>query len=406
MGILRVDHPDIEEFITVKSRENALQNFNISVGATDKFMQAVKKNKNYNLINPRTGKVFGKRNAQKIFQLICKEAWKTADPGVIFLDIVNKHNPTPKLGKIESTNPCAEVPLLPFEACNLGSINLANFVKNKKIDYQRLKYVVWKAVHFLDNVIDMSAYPYPKIIKMAHGNRKIGLGVMGFADMLVQLGISYTSEKALKVGEEVMHFINNEAKKASAELAEERGVFPNFKGSIYDTGRKEDKVRNATRTSVAPTGTISIIAGCSSGIEPLFAVSFTHTVVEMERITEVNKYFLEMAKKERLPQKVVDEVIRKGSFEGVKNIPKELQKLFAVAHQVSPEYHVQMQAVFQKHTDNAVSKTVNLPQKATPKDVEKIYMLAYDLDCKGISMYRYGSKHGQILTFGKYCPTC
>ncbi len=406
MGILRVDHPDIEEFITVKSREQALQNFNISVGVTDQFMQAVKKNTNYNLLNPRTGKAVGKRNARKIFQLIAREAWKTADPGIIFLDTINRHNPTPKLGKMESTNPCAEIPLLPYEACNLGSINLAHFVKKGKIDYRRLKYVVWNAVHFLDNVIDMSAYPYPEITKMARGNRKIGLGVMGFADMLVQLSIGYTSEKALKVAEELMRFIGHEAKKASVELAKARGVFPNFKQSIYDTGKKEDRVRNAARTAVAPTGTISIIAGCSSGIEPLFGLAFTHTIVETERIAEVNKYFMEEAKKRKLPKKMVEAVIRSGSFEGVKNVPSELRKLFVVAHQVSPEHQVQMQAVFQKHIDNAVSKTVNLPESATPKDVEKIYMLAYDLGCKGISMYRYGSKKGQILTFGKYCPTC
>lgn len=406
MGILRVDHADIEEFITVKSRENALQNFNISVGVTDQFMHAVKNNKSYDLINPRTGKPVRRKNAREIFQLICKESWKTADPGVIFLDTINKHNPTPKLGEIESTNPCGEVPLLPYEACNLGSINLANFLKDAKIDYLRLKETIWKAVHFLDNVIDMSAYPYPEITKMAHDNRKIGLGIMGFADMLLQLGIGYTSEEALKIGEEVMQFINQEAKKASAGLAKIRGVFPNFKGSVYDTGREEDRMRNATRTSVAPTGTISIIAGCSSGIEPLFAIAFSHTIVETKKITEINKYFLAEAKKQNLPKKIVDEVIRKGSLEAVKNIPPDMKNLFITAHQVPAEYHVRMQAVFQKHTDNAVSKTVNLPEKATPKDIEKIYRLAYDLGCKGISIYRYGSKEKQVLTFGKYCPTC
>lgn len=405
MGILRVDHPDIEEFITIKSKENVLQNFNISVGITDKFMHAYKEDRTYPLINPRTGKEVGRRKARNIFQLIAKEAWKTADPGVIFLDTINKTQPTPRLGQIESTNPCGEVPLLPYEACNLGSINLAHFVKSGVIDCDCLRSVVWKAVHFLDNVIDMSNYPLPEITTIVQGNRKIGIGIMGFADMLIQLGISYVSEEALKVAEEVMAFISEEAKKASVELAKVRGVFPHFKCSIYDTGKKEDRVRNATRTSIAPTGTIAIIAGCSSGIEPLFALAFTHRIVETEYVTEINRHFLREAKARKLPAAILNKAISRGTLERL-NVPPEIKELFMVAHQVPADYHVRMQAAFQRYTDNAVSKTVNLPESTTPKDIEKIYLHAYELSCKGISIYRYGSKERQILSFGKTCSTC
>jgi len=400
MGILRVDHPDIEEFITCKSRENILQNFNISVGITDGFMKAYRENKTYAVINPRTGKAVGRKNARKIFRLIAQEAWKTADPGVIFLDTINKTQPTPQLGEIESTNPCAELPLLPYEACNLGSINLAHFVENGAVDYERLRTTVREAVHFLDNVIDMSNYPLPKIMEIVHGNRKIGVGVMGFADMLVQLEVSYVSEEALSITEKLMQFISEEAKKASVALAKVRGVFPNFPGSRYDTGREDDRVRNATRTSIAPTGTIAIIAGCSSGIEPLFALAFTHRIVETKQVTEINRYFIAEAKKHKLPRSLVEKAIHQGTLEGLP-ASAELKKLFVVAHQVPAAHHVRIQAAFQKYVDNAVSKTVNLPRSATPKDIEKIYLLAYKLGCKGISIYRYGSKEGQILSFGK-----
>ncbi len=400
MGILRVDHPDIEEFITSKSRENILQNFNISVGITDGFMKAYRENKAYAIINPRTGKAVGRKKARKIFRLIAQEAWKTADPGVIFLDTINRTQPTPQLGEIESTNPCAEAPLLPYEACNLGSINLAHFVKNKSIDYVRLRTIVREAVHFLDNVIDMSNYPLPEIMEIAQGNRKIGVGVMGFADLLVQLGISYVSEEALSVAEELMQFISEEAKKASVALAKVRGVFPNFPKSRYDTGREADRVRNATRTSIAPTGTIAIIAGCSSGIEPLFALAFTHRIVETKQVTEINRYFIGEAKKHKLSRSLVEKAIHQGTLERLP-VSAEFKKIFMVAHQVPAEHHVRMQAAFQKYVDNAVSKTVNLPKSATPKDIERIYLLAYKLGCKGISIYRYGSKEGQILSFGK-----
>ncbi|MBS3175780.1 adenosylcobalamin-dependent ribonucleoside-diphosphate reductase [Candidatus Woesearchaeota archaeon] len=448
MGILRVDHPDIEEFITAKSHEGVLKNFNISVAVTDQFMKAVKQNSSYSLINPRTSKVIGKRNARKIFRLICEEAWKNADPGVIFLDTINHYNPTPNIGKIESTNPCAEVPLFPYEACNLGSINLAhcikkfgiikntqtsleNFAQNtpflnfakfsinnrqkgkrtgkqisKQIDFEKIRDLVWKATHFLDNVIDMSHYPLKQIEDMVYANRKIGVGVMGFADMLVQLRVPYDSEKALKIAEQVMKFVDGETKKASVSLAKKRGVFPNFNGSKYDTGKKEDRARNATRTSIAPTGTIAIIASCSSGIEPLFAVAFSHRIIETQHITEMNQFFVDLARERGFySDTLLKEVAHYGSLEKIKNIPSDVKGVFVVAHQIAPAYHVKMQAAFQKYTDNAVSKTVNLPYAATVKEVGDIYMLAYELGCKGISLYRYGSKPGQILTLGQ-CPEC
>ncbi len=405
MAVLRVDHPDIEEFITLKTKEETLGNFNLSVGITDKFMKAAEENRNYDLINPRSGKKTGSRKAREIFKLMARSAWKAAEPGMIFLDTINRKNPTPKIAAIESTNPCGEVPLLPYEACNLGSINLAHFAKSGRIDYPQLKEVVWKAVHFLDNVIEVSHYPFPEIDYIVKNNRKIGLGVMGFADLLAQLEISYASEEAVKVAEKIMKFINEEAKKASAALAEKRGVFANFGSSIYDTGRKEDRVRNATRTSVAPTGTISIIAGCSSGIEPLFALSYTRRFGEQKKFTEVNKYFLKKAGAEKLPQKTIARIIKKGSINASDRIP-ELKNIFAVAHQVPAEFQVKIQAAFQKHTDNAVSKTVNLPAKAKPEDIEKIYLLAHRLGCKGISVYRYGSREKQVLTVGKACKSC
>ncbi len=401
MGILRVDHPDIEEFITIKSKEKALQNFNISVAATDAFMKAVEQHKNYPLINPRTGKVVGKKSARKIFHLIAGEAWKNADPGMIFLDTVNRANPTPHLGDFESTNPCAEIPLLPYEACNLASINMAHFVKNGDIEYGRLRKTVWTGVHFLDNVIDICHYPLPEIERMVYGNRKIGLGIMGFADMLIQLGISYTSEKAVVIAEELMKFIDEEAKKASVELAKTRGVFPFFRGSIYNTGKAADRVRNATRTAIAPTGTISIIAGCSSGIEPLFAIAFTHSVMEVHNLVEVNKYFLEEAKKRQLSKNMMEKAIRGGSLSKIKGIPADTKKVFITTLEIPTGAHLKIQAAFQKYVDNAVSKTINLPHSATVKEVEKAYLMAYKLGCKGISVYRYGSKEGQVFRLTK-----
>ena len=402
MGILRVDHPDIEEFARVKDDESMLRNFNISVAITDAFMRAVKKGTSYGLINPRTGKVVQKRDARKIFDLIARQAHKTADPGVIFIDTINKKNPTPELGDIESTNPCGEIPLLPYEACNLASINLSHFVVDAELDFERLKSVVWDAMHFLDNIIDMSRYPFPEITAMVHGNRKVGLGVMGFADMLIGMGVSYVSEEALVIAEQVMAYIDEEAKKASIHIAKERAVFPNFKGSIYDTKRKEDRVRNATRTAVAPTGTISIIAGCSSGIEPLFALAYEHAMVGRHPMVEVNPLFLRWAKANgSLGAKVLRDVKIKGSLGSIKGVPQEIKDVFVTAHEVPAEVHVKMQAMFQRHTDNAVSKTVNLPHKTTAHDIAKIYRLAYELGCKGISVYREGSKSQQVIHIGK-----
>ena len=399
MGILRVDHPDVMEFISCKEDPEELTNFNISVAVTDDFMEKVKNGEDYELINPRTKKAEGKLNAKEVFDKIVDEAWKSGEPGVIFIEEINRHNPTPHVGEIEATNPCGEQPLLAYESCNLGSINLAKFVKNGEIDWERLKDVTWKAVHFLDNVIDMNKYPIKQIEKMTIANRKIGLGVMGFADMLVQLGISYSDEKALEIAEKVMSFIQKEARLASVELGKERGSFPNFKGSIWDG--KYEAMRNATVTTIAPTGSISIIAGCSSGIEPFFAISFVRNVLDEEdRLYEINPYFERIAKEkgffsETLLKKIAE---NNGSVQGIEEVPTEVQRLFVTALDISPEWHVRMQAAFQKYVDNATSKTINLREDASREDVYRAYMLAYELKCKGITVYRYGSRPQQVIS--------
>ncbi len=400
MGVLRVDHPDILDFITCKERNDQITNFNISVGITEKFMQAVLNGGNYELIDPHLKKAVGELNAKRVFDLLCTMAWKNGEPGLIFLDRMNcsRSNPTPLLGEIESTNPCGEAPLLPYESCNLGSINLATHITaDGKVDLEKLRDTVHKGVHFLDNVIDMNKFPISKITEMVIGNRKIGLGVMGWADMLIKLGVSYDSEEALVLADRVMCFIDCEARNASYKLALQRGTFPNFKGCVYDNGNSECKFRNATVTTIAPTGTISIIANCSSGIEPLFAISFLRKTPQFE-LLEVNPLFEEIARKEGFyTNELMTKIARKGSIQDVEEVPEHIRKVFVTAMDLTPESHVKMQAIFQKHTDNAVSKTVNFPFTATVEDVTNVFLLAYKSGCKGITIYRDGSREVQVL---------
>jgi ribonucleoside-diphosphate reductase alpha chain len=405
MAVLNVDHPDIMEFITAKEDSTAFTNFNLSVAITDEFMKAVKKGTNYNLVNPRTGEVMEKRDAREVFDKIVDLAWRTGDPGVVFIDEINRHNPTPELGKIESTNPCGEQPLLPFESCNLGSINLSKMVADKNgqpyIDYDKLSPTVKLAVRFLDNVIEVNHFPLPEIAEMTKTTRKIGLGVMGFADMLIQLGIPYDSEQGLAAAEEIAHFISAEADKASIELAQEREAFPAFQGSIYDMP-DGPRFRNASRTTIAPTGSLSIIANCSSGIEPLFALSYVRHILEGEEFVEVNPYFEEAAKKGGFYSPDLMKQLAEGKrLKDIEEVPEEIKRLFITAHDISPEWHVKMQAVFQKFTDSAVSKTVNFPHEATSEDVVKVYMLAYQEGLKGITIYRDRSRESQVLTLGE-----
>ncbi len=408
MGILRVDHPDILDFISCKEENDKLNNFNISVSLTESFMKALESDGEYELINPRNGLAVRKLRAREVFDRIVRMAWKNGDPGIIFLDRINEHNPTPQAGKIESTNPCGEQPLLPYESCNLGSINLARMVKRRshaggtafELDEERLKKTVKKAVHFLDNVIDMNLYPIEEIAVTTRANRKIGLGVMGFADLLIMLGIPYDSEEAIRTAERVMGMIQETGHGASMELASTRGVFPNYRGSIYE--KKNEPLRNATVTTIAPTGTISIISSCSSGIEPLFALAFTRTVMDGTALVEVNPLFREIARERGFDsEEVMKEVAEKGSLHDVKGIPEDIKRLFVTAHDITPEWHIKMQSAFQKYTDNAVSKTVNFPNSATVEDVAEVYTLAYRLGCKGVTVYRDGSRDVQVLTRGK-----
>ena len=400
MAVLRVDHPDVLEFITSKQQPGFLSNFNISVAVTDEFMKAVDEGGEYWLVNPRNREKTKKLVARDVWNLMAKSAWMSGDPGVIFIDEIDRHNPTPLVGKIESTNPCGEQPLLPYESCNLGSIDLSKMVHEGKIDWEKLKATIRNAVLFLDDVIDANRYPLKEIEQITWANRKIGLGVMGFADMLIKLGVPYDSEEALRLGEQVMEFIEKEGHKRSVELGEERGSFPNFEQSIYKS--KYPTMRNSTVTTVAPTGTISIIAGCSSGIEPIFAISFIRNVLSGTRLFETNPLF-EMMAKERgfYSAKLLEEIARTGSVQKTEGVPEDMKRLFVTALDIEPEWHVRMQAVFQKHTDNAVSKTVNLPTEATIEDVRGIYELAWKLKCKGVAVFRYGSKPEQVLYIGE-----
>ncbi|MBM3705126.1 MAG: vitamin B12-dependent ribonucleotide reductase [Actinobacteria bacterium] len=405
MGILRVDHPDILEFISAKEDSSKLNNFNLSVGVTESFMKAVENGEDYDVLNPRTKEVVARYNAREVFKKIVYHAWKNGDPGIIFLDRLNRDNPTPHVGVIESTNPCGEQPLLPYEACNLGSINLARMVKIEegvpKIDYDRLGKIVHTSIRFLDDVIDMSKYPLEKITEMVKKNRKVGLGVMGWADLLIILGIPYNSEQALECAKEVMGFIQDESKEASRELASQRGSFPNFKGSIYDTPEGYP-IRNATTTTIAPTGTLSIIANCSSGVEPIFAISFVKNVMDNEKLVEVNPYFEKAAKDlDFYSEELMEEIASKGNLEEFTQIPSLIRRVFVTAHEIPPVWHVRTQATFQEFVDNAVSKTVNFPNSATQDDVEEVYMLAYRLGCKGITIYRDGSRESQVLQVEK-----
>lgn len=398
MGILRVDHPDILEFISCKENDREITNFNISVAITEDFMKKALAGEDYDLIDPRTKKSVQKLNAKQVFDTIIQMAWKNGEPGIIFLDRINKDNPTPNIGQIESTNPCGEQPLLPYESCNLGSINLAKMVTDSnQIDWGKLALVIEKSVHFLDNVIDMNVYPIKKIEDMTKANRKIGLGVMGFADMLLMLGIRYDSEDAIALAEKLMKFILDSSHRASEKLAKERSSFSNFKGSIYDTpGAKP--LRNATLTTIAPTGTLSIIANSSSGIEPVFAITYIRNIMDNTKLIEVHPYFQEVAEKRGFyTPELMNLIAQKGTIRGLSEIPEDIQQLFVTAHDIEAIWHIRMQAAFQKHTNNAVSKTVNMPSDATCEDARTIYMLAYKSGCKGVTIYRDKSREEQVL---------
>jgi ribonucleoside-diphosphate reductase alpha chain len=404
MGILRVDHPDIKEFITAKSDLQELTSFNLSVGITREFMEALERGEGIALIDPHTGRGITTVETRKIFDLIVECAWGGGEPGLIFLDHINKDNPTPLLGQIESTNPCGEQPLLPYEACNLGSINLVRMIKDapggSSIDWEKLRRTVRLAVRFLDNVIEVNHYPLPQIEQVSRGNRKIGLGVMGFAHFLILMGVSYNSEEGVKLGEEVMRFIHEEGYEASQELAAMRGPFPNFTGSRYDLEGKPP-LRNATVTTIAPTGTLSIIADCSSGIEPLFALSYTRRALEDVEFFEIDPIFLRVGKEKGFWRPEWEDTLCKTGFlaSGFE-MPPDMRKLFFTAFEVPPARHVEMQAAFQRHTDNAVSKTINFPPDAPQNDVREAFLEAYRMGCKGVTIYRSGTRAGQVLTCG------
>lgn len=432
MGILRVDHPDIIEFINCKSDNNKLNNFNISVAITDKFMEAYLNDKDYDLINPQNNEIVGRMDAGAVFDLIIDSAWKNGEPGIVFIDKMNKDNPTPQIGKIESTNPCGEVPLLPYEACNLGSINLGLMVKEQDgefvVDWDLLENTVRTAMRFLDNVIVVNNYPLPQISEMVQNNRKIGLGVMGWADMLMQMGIAYNSEEGTSLATDVMSFIDYISKDESVEMAKERGRFNNFEGSIYENPHYfEDKfgskncakvtqkmwadldskvqkygLRNATTTCIAPTGTISMIAGASGGIEPLFGLVFSRLIMDGTELLEVNPVFEKYMKTHGLyTEDLMNKIAKCGSVAHIEELPDEVKRIFVTAHDISPYWHVKMQAAFQQFTDNAVSKTVNFIESATREDIKKTYILAYKNNLKGITVYRNNSRQFQPMNLEK-----
>ena len=432
MAIMRVDHPDVLEFITCKRDNDELNNFNISVGITEDFMEKVQKDEEYALINPRTNQPSDHLKAREVFDLIVEGAWKNGDPGIIFMDRINRDNPTPEVGEIESTNPCGEQPLLPYESCNLGSINLLKMAHSENgvwaIDWERLKQTVRTAIHFLDNVIDMNNFPLPEIAEMTRSNRKVGLGIMAWSDLLIRLGVPYNSDTAVQLAKQVMEFIDYHAEVASSELARERGSFPNFDRSVYRNGHKKYEnslsegkfgrpgldwnqlrdaiaahgIRGATHTTIAPTGTISLIASVSSGIEPPFGICHIRKALDDDELIMVHPLFEEIARREDFySDELIREIHEEGSVQEMEQIPEDIRKLFVTAHDISPEWHIRMQAAFQEHTDNAVSKTVNFHHDATTDDVEKVYMLAYKLGCKGVTIYRDGSREEQILNIGK-----
>ncbi|MDH3216485.1 MAG: vitamin B12-dependent ribonucleotide reductase [Candidatus Krumholzibacteria bacterium] len=404
MAVLRVDHPDIEDFIEAKKQLDRLTNFNISVALTEDFMEAVINDQEYDLFNPRTGCAERRVAARKVFDRIVEAAWRNGEPGIVFIDRINKDNTTPLLGDIESTNPCGEQPLLPFESCNLGSINLSSVVVSREldtvVDYDRLGHVVRVAVRFLDNVIDMSRYPIKQIEAMTRANRRIGLGVMGFADMLLKMRIPYDSEDAIALAEKIMSFVKDEARAASSDLAEERGSFPNYKGSAFDQNGGRP-MRNATTTTIAPTGTISIIANVSSGIEPIFALAYVRNVLDGKELVEVNPVFRDIAVKEGFySEELMRKIATVGSVRNVTEVPEPWRSIFRTSYDISPKAHVRIQAAFQKFTDNAVSKTVNFPEDAAVEDVEEVFQLAYRLGCKGVTIYRDKSREEQVLNIG------
>ena len=403
MGVLRIDHPDILDFINCKADNKEITNFNISVGITEAFMEAVENHSDYDLIDPKTKQAVGHLSAEKVFDMIVDHAWKNGEPGIIFLDRLNRDNVIPTMGEIESTNPCGEQPLLPYESCNLGSINLVKMLRKTLIGYEfdfgLLGETVEKAVHFLDNVIDVNNYPLEKIAETTRASRKIGLGIMGWADALLMLGIPYNSDEAVELAERVMGYIENTGHAASAKLAEQRGTFPLFTVSTMKDGVD---MRNATVTTIAPTGTLSIIAGCSSGVEPVFAYAFIRNIMDGTEMIEVNPVLTEKLKELGLyNDRILRKIVKEGTIAHVEEIPEEVRRVFVCAHDIEPVDHIRMQAAFQRHTDNAVSKTVNFPKEATRSEVRDVYMLAYKEGCKGVTIYRDGSREEQVLNIGQ-----